>query len=190
VASNRNDILTRFLDANDMSMRAVEPSLSPSMDIQVSSNFERLLFELLDRDGAATAAAMRGFRETGWMVVPDAAWRRARALFAGFRLDDAGTEAEIARLYRASGYLADPHTAIGVAAARVLPIGDGVPVVAMATAHPAKFPEAIQRATGASPPLPAGLADLDQRRERFTVAPNDLASVQALVRGFAGRNTV
>ena len=190
VASNRNDILTRFLDANDMSMRAVEPSLSPSMDIQVSSNFERLLFELLDRDGEATAAAMRGFRETGRMAVPEPAWQRARALFSGFRLDDAGTEAEIGRLYRASGYLADPHTAIGVAAARALPVGDGVPVVAMATAHPAKFPEAILRATGVAPPVPAALADLSQRPERFTVAPNDLASVQALVRGFARRNMI
>ncbi|HEY5301197.1 MAG TPA: threonine synthase, partial [Acetobacteraceae bacterium] len=188
VASNRNDILTRFLDANDMSMRAVEPSLSPSMDIQVSSNFERLLFELLDRDGEATAAAMRGFRETGRMVVPDAAWRRARALFAGFRLDDAGTEAEIARLYRASGYLADPHTAVGIAAARVLPFAPGVPVVAMATAHPAKFPEAIIRATGVAPPVAAALSDLNQRQERFTRAPNDVGAIQELVRGFVGRN--
>ncbi|MEO8713598.1 MAG: threonine synthase, partial [Acetobacteraceae bacterium] len=190
VGSNRNDILTRFLDANDMSMRAVEPSLSPSMDIQVSSNFERLLFDLLDRDGAATAAAMRRFRETGRMELAEPVWRRARTLFAGFRLDDAGTEAEIGRLYRASGYLADPHTAIGIAAARAVAVGDGIPMIAMATAHPAKFPEAIRRATGLHPPLPPGLADLDQRPERFTEAPNDLASVQALVRGFARRNAV
>ncbi|MEO9189017.1 MAG: threonine synthase [Acetobacteraceae bacterium] len=190
VASNRNDILTRFLDANDMSMRAVEPSLSPSMDIGVSSNFERLLFELLDRDGASTGAAMRGFRETGRMAVAEPAWQRAQTLFAGFRLDDAGTEAEIGRLYRACGYLADPHTAIGIAAARAIAVGGGVPVVAMATAHPAKFPEAITRATGVGPPVPAALADLSRRPERFTVAPNDLASVQALVRSFARRNTV
>jgi threonine synthase len=188
VASNRNDILTRFLGANDMSVRTVEPSLSPSMDIQVSSNFERLLFELLDRDGAATVAAMQGFRRTGRMAVPDAAWRRARALFAGFSLDDAGTEAEIARLHRACGYVADPHTAVGIAAARALPVPDGVPIVAMATAHPAKFPEAIERAIGLHPPLPPGLSDLAARKERFTVAPNALAAVQALVRGFAFRN--
>ena len=115
VGSNRNDILARFLDHNDMSIQGVEPSLSPSMDIQVSSNFERLLFELLDRDPAATATVMQGFRATGRMAVPDAAWSRARTLFHGFRLDDAGTEAEIRRLH-ALGYLADPHTAIGVAA--------------------------------------------------------------------------
>lgn len=95
----------------------------------------------------------------------------------------------LCRLYRACGYLADPHTAIGIAAARTLPVGDGVPVVAMATAHPAKFPEAIRRATGVAPAVPAALADLSRRPERFTVAPNDLASVQALVRGFARRNT-
>ena len=188
VASNRNDILTRFLDHNDMSLRAVEPSLSPSMDIQVSSNFERLLFELLDRDPAATAATMGGFRRTGRMEVSDASWQRARATFAGSRLDDAGTEAEIGRLYRACGYVADPHTAIGVAAARARPAGDGVPVVAMATAHPAKFADAVARATGHGQPPPPRLAALDRLEERFTVAPNDLAAVQGLVRGLARRN--
>ena len=190
VASNRNDILTRFLAANDMSMRPVEPSLSPSMDIQVSSNFERLLFELLDRDPVATVAAMTGFRRTGRMDVPEPAWRRARALFSGFRLDDAGIEVEIARLHAACGYLADPHTAIGIAAARALRLDDGVPVVAMATAHPAKFPEAITRSTGLHPALPPRLADLDQREERFAAAPNDLGAIQDRVRGFALRNAV
>jgi threonine synthase len=187
VASNRNDILARFLADNDMSIEGVEPSLSPSMDIQVSSNFERLLFELLDRDAAATAATMQDFRRTGRMAVPDAAWRRARALFDGFRLDDPGTEAEIRRLHAASGYLADPHTAIGIAAARAL-AEPGVATVAMGTAHPAKFPEAMQRATGATPALPAHLADLFAREERFTVLPNDLAAVQSAVRALAGRN--
>jgi threonine synthase len=187
VASNRNDILARFLADNDMSIQGVAPSLSPSMDIQVSSNFERLLFELLDRDAAATAAAMLDFRRTGRMAVPDAVWRRARALFHGFRLDDPGTEAEIRRLHAACGYLADPHTAIGVAAATAL-AEPGVPTVAMATAHPAKFPEAMQRATGHAPALPPHLADLFAREERFTVLPNDLAAVQAAVRALAGRN--
>ena len=121
VASNRNDILARFLARNDMRLVPVEPSLSPSMDIQVSSNFERLLFELLDRDTAATAAAMAGFRATGRMDVPHAAWLRATSLMHGFRLDDEGTLAEIRRLDTECGYLADPHTAIGVAAARALP---------------------------------------------------------------------
>jgi threonine synthase len=187
VASNRNDILARFLADNDMSIRGVEPSLSPSMDIQVSSNFERLLFELLDRDAAATEAVVTGFRRTGRMDVPDAAWRRARGLFHGFRLDDPGTEAEIRRLHAACGYLADPHTAIGVAAARAL-ADPGVPTVAMGTAHPAKFPEAMERATGQRPALPPRMADLFDRPEQFTVLPNDLATVQAAVRALAGRN--
>ena len=186
VASNRNDILARFLDGNDMTMRPVEPSLSPSMDIQVSSNFERLLFELLDRDPARTAAAMAAFRTTGHMPVPADAWDRARALMHGFRLDDAGTEAEIRRLH-AQGYLADPHTAIGIAAARALPCRH-VPIVAAGTAHPAKFPDAMQRATGQRPPLPPALANLYEREERFTRAPNDLAAVQAQVRAFSHRN--
>ena len=188
VGSNRNDILTRFLESNDMSMMPVEPSLSPSMDIQVSSNFERLLFELLDRDPAATAGAMRDFRATGRMVVSEADWHRARTVFHGFRLDDAGTTAEIRRLHDACGYIADPHSAIGIAAARACPPAHGVPVVALATAHPAKFPDAIEQATGIRPALPPRLADLMSRPERFVVLPNDLAAVEANVRALAGRN--
>jgi len=188
VGSNRNDILARFLEANDMSVRPVAPSLSPSMDIQVSSNFERLLFELLDRDPAATAAAMAGFRADGRMAVPVASWHRARGLFHGFRLDDAGTLAEIARLHGASGYLADPHSAVGIAAARALPAGHGVPMVAMATAHPAKFPDAMEQAIGVRPGLPGRLADLFAREERFGVVANELGAVQAAVRGLVGRN--
>jgi threonine synthase len=189
VGSNRNDILARFLASNDMSMLPVEPSLSPSMDIQVSSNFERLLFELLDRDAEATRAKMVGFRQTGRMIVADPVWHRARGLFHGFRLDDEGTSAEIRRLHAASGYLADPHTAIGVAAARAKPCPGGVPVVAMATAHPAKFPDAMERATGHRPALPERMADLFEREERFTVLPNDLAAVEAAVRVLVGRNS-
>jgi threonine synthase len=187
VASNRNDILARFLAGNDMSIRGVEPSLSPSMDIQVSSNFERLLFELLDRDATATAATMLDFRVTGRMAVSDAAWRRATKLFAGFRLDDAGTEAEMRRLWTEAGYLADPHSAIGIAGGRHLGC-HGVPTIAMATAAPAKFPDAVKRATGLAPPLPPRLDDLYERPERFTRAPNDLAAVEALVRAMAHRN--
>ena len=188
IGSNRNDILVRFLASNDMSIATVEPSLSPSMDIQVSSNFERLLFELLDRDPAATAATMTEFRRTGRMAVPDAAWRRCRTVFHGFRLDDAGTEQEIARLHEVSGYLADPHTAIGIAAARAHRPAPGIVTVAEATAHPAKFPDAIERAVGIRPKLPPRLADLFEREERFVVLPNDLAAVEAQVRSLARRN--
>jgi threonine synthase len=188
VGSNRNDILARFLDSNDMSMAPVEPSLSPSMDIQVSSNFERLLFEMLDREPAATAEVMTAFRANGRMDVPEATWHRIRTVFHGFRLDDAGTTAEIRRLHKACGYLADPHTAIGIAAARANAPPRGVPTVAMATAHPAKFPDAIEQAIGIRPALPPRLADLMTRPERFTILPNDLAAVEANVRALVGRN--
>ena len=188
VGSNRNDILYRFLQSNDMSVAPVEPSLSPSMDIQVSSNFERLLFELSERDPVATAHAMREFRETGRMTVADAVWHRVRGAFHAFRLDDPGTVAEIRRLHDACGYLADPHTAIGIAAARAHPCAHGVPTVAMATAHPAKFPDAIEQAIGVRPELPPRLAGLMAREERFVVLPNDLAAVEANVRALVGRN--
>jgi len=187
VASNRNDILARFLADNDMSAKGVEPSLSPSMDIQVSSNFERLLFEFQGRDPALTARTMADFRASGKMTVADAHWRAIRQDFTGFTLSDAATLTEIARTYRESGYLADPHSAIGLAAARErAPIG--LPVIVAATAHPAKFPDAIEAATGFRPPLPPHLADLYERQEVFTAAPADLAHIEGLVRNFANRN--
>ena len=187
IGANANDILPRFLAGNDMSVRPVLPTLSPSMDIQVSSNFERLLFELLGRDAASCAAIMTGFRRDGRMAVPDAAWRQATALFHGAGLDDPATEAEMRRLHAEAGYLADPHTAIGIAAARsgALP---GVPCVAMATAHPAKFPDAMRVATGLAPALPQRLSDLHEREERFRVVPNRLDAVQDAVRGAVLRN--
>jgi threonine synthase len=188
VSSNRNDILARFLASNDMSIRPVEPSLSPSMDIGVSSNFERLLFELLGRDGARTEAIMAAFRKTGHMAVPQDCWRRATELFEGFRLDDAGTLAEIRRVYAATGYLADPHTATGIAAATAGKRAH-MPIVVAATAHPAKFPDAMEKAVGFRPPLPPALTDLYERPERFSVAPNDLPALEADIRAFASRNT-
>jgi threonine synthase len=187
VASNRNDILHRFLADNDMRAKGVEPSLSPSMDIQVSSNFERLLFEFQGRNAPLTAKTMADFRATGKMAVADAHWRAIKRDFTGFTLSDDATLTEIARTYREAGYLADPHTAIGIAAAReCAPIG--LPVIIAATAHPAKFPDAMERATGFRPPLPPHLGDLYEREEVFTAAPADLAHIEGLVRNFANRN--
>ena len=186
IASNHNDILTRFLAENDMSARPVAPSLTPSMDIGVSSNFERLLFELLGRDAQRTASIMTGFRHTGRMDVPESAWQAARAEFGGLRLDDEGTLEQIRATWRASGYLADPHTAVAIAAACALP--SGLPCVVTATAHPAKFPDAIERAVGFRPSLPPHLADLYARPERFSVAENDLAAIQSQLRAFSSRN--
>ena len=188
IASNHNDILTRFLTANDMSLQPVAPSLSPSMDIGVSSNFERLLFALLDDDAARTASIMTGFRHTGRMQVPPDAWQAARAQFAGFRLDDAGTLAEIRRTWQDAQYLADPHTATALAAARTKRQPGAAPIIVAGTAHPAKFPDAVHAATGLRPPLPPHLADLYDRPEIFTEAGNDLAAIQTELRAFVSRN--
>jgi threonine synthase len=157
------------------------------MDIGISSNFERLLFELLGRDAGLTAAIMANSRSTGRMDIPQAAWREARAVFEGFRLGDEETIAEIRHLYERCGYLADPHTAIGLAAARALAPAD-LPAIAAATAHPAKFPDAMQAATGQHPPLPAALAHLYEAAENYSVAPNDLGQIQASIRAFVSRN--
>jgi len=184
VASNANDILTRFFTHNDMSAVPVVPSLSPSMDIQVSSNFERLLFEMNGRDGAVTAEQLQRFRSTGRLGVEDD--QRAQFIegtFLAERVDDTETLEVIGRTYRESGMLLDPHTAVGVGAVEKL-LAAGVlehTVVTLATAHPAKFPDAVERATGVRPPLPAHLADLFDLPERFDVLPNDLAAVQQYV---------
>lgn len=187
VASNRNDILCRFLESNDMSLHPVAESLSPSMDIGVSSNFERLLYEFLGRDAQATARTMADFRATGKMAVAPDVWRAIRRDFAGFRLSDEATLAEISRTWRQAQYLADPHTAIGLAAARACaPVG--LPVIVAATAHPAKFPDAIEKAVGFRPALPPHLSDLYERQERYVTAQNDFEQVKGLVRNFANRN--
>ncbi|MEX2299200.1 MAG: threonine synthase, partial [Dongiaceae bacterium] len=143
VASNRNDILTRFFESGTMAAETVVPTLSPSMDIQVSSNFERLLYDLCDGDGARVARLIAEFRKTGRFSVEPAQLAQARAIFDAVRLDDAGTKAEMTRLYRESGMLVDPHSAIGIAAARAHRAQGGAPVIALATAHPAKFPDAV-----------------------------------------------
>jgi len=178
VGSNRNDILTRFLVTKRMEIGEVVPTLSPSMDIQVSSNFERLLFEVLDRDGAAVARTMQAFRSDGVFELETAAWQRIRSLFDGERLDDTQTKNIIQDIYRAWGMLVDPHTAIGIAAGRLRRVGLDVPMVALATAHAAKFPDAVADATGVTPSLPPRLADLLDREERFEVLPADLSAVR------------
>ena len=185
VASNRNDILTRFFESGDMSMAPVVPSLSPSMDIQVSSNFERLLFELYDRRGAALAETMAEFRRTGTLAAGGNLHERARALFLGGRRDDTQTLATIREVYETSGALIDPHSAVGIGAAAATE-GLGKTVV-LATAHPAKFPDAVERATGVRPGLPPRLADLFDRPERLSTLPNELAAVQRFVRTHATR---
>ena len=184
ISSNSNDILTRFVNDNDMTARAVVPTVSPSMDIQVSSNFERLLFEMNGRDGGMTAEQLTRFRAVGRLDIETD--QREQYLAGSFRaacFDDATTVTEIRRVFDASGYVLDPHSATATAAARMLSSRrdhDG-PVITLATAHPAKFPDAVAEAVGRRPDLPEHLADLFEREERTHTAPNDLAAVQQLV---------
>ncbi len=185
IGTNRNDILARFLNDGAMTIAGVEPSLSPSMDIQVSSNFERLYYELKGGDGAAVAAAFKSFRATGTLPASEAEWRRARELFSAVRIDDAETLKEIDRTHRATGELIDPHSAIAVAAARRARRDPAAPMVALATAHPAKFPDAVERATGVRPALPARMADLYTRHERIEALPNDISAVESFISAHA-----
>jgi threonine synthase len=184
LATNANDILARYLASGDMSIATVSPSLSPSMDIQVASNFERLLFELKGRNGAAVAQAIAAFRRDGALPPDDQAWRAAGKLFAGQRVDDAGTLAEIGNTYKRTGRLIDPHTAVAVAAARAELARDRslAPMVALATAHPAKFADAVERATGVAPPMPDALAAVMGKPERGILLPNDIAAVSRFIR--------
>ncbi|MGH6982481.1 MAG: threonine synthase, partial [Stellaceae bacterium] len=186
IATNRNDILARFFKGGGMTLRAVEPSLSPSMDIQVSSNFERLFFDLRRRDAQSVTEAMTRFRGVGTLPVTDAELAEARHLFTADAFDDDATLAEITRTWRERGIMLDPHSAVGVAAARAhLAKGGAAPMVALATAHPAKFPDAIERAIGKRPDLPPRLEAAMTRPERLTRLPNDLHSVEEFIRRHA-----
>jgi threonine synthase len=191
VGSNTNDILTRFFESGVMQSGLVVPTLSPSMDIQVSSNFERLMSLALEGDGAVVADLMTGFRQTGLMSLPQGAWDSLRTVFSAYRFDDEATLETMRRLKRDTGETLDPHSAIGVAAMQAAAargdIAPGLPMVALATAHPAKFPDAVERATGQRPGLPAHLADLFERPERMEAIANDADAVKAAVRAFVGR---
>ena len=181
IGSNANDILTRFLETGTMEMNGVHPTISPSMDIQVSSNFERLLFELFDRDGAKVAATLTAFRETGRFQIEADALAEARKLFSGARFDDDATKAIIAGHLDATGDLLDPHSAVGLAAGRAKRADPETPMVILVTAHPAKFPDAVEDATGQRPALPAHMADLFERTERINPLANDLDALRDFI---------
>ena len=181
VGSNSNDILTRFFETHSMDMLPVVPTLSPSMDIQISSNFERLLFEMNSRDGAATTEQLNMFRQHGNLSVnPDQFARWIEPTFRAHRASDEETLAVMKRIHNESGMLVDPHTAIGIASAEAC-AEPGVPTITLATAHPAKFPDAVKQATGVHPALPDHVADLFDRQERIINLPNDLQAVEAFV---------
>ncbi|MBX9946096.1 MAG: threonine synthase [Reyranella sp.] len=181
VGTNSNDILARFFESGTMTTTEVVPTHSPSMDIQVSSNFERLLFDLYDRNGATLADAMTTFRSTGTLKVGANVLAGVRELFDAGRLDDEGTLLAIADCRKRFGETIDPHTAVGYAVARQHRRDPAVPMVVLATAHPAKFPDAVEKATGVRPALPARLGDLMDRAERLDGLRNDIDELKAMI---------
>ena len=177
VATNVNDILHRALSTGDYSAGKVTPTAAPSMDIQVSSNFERLLFDLGGRDGAATAAQMGTFEASKAMQLTNRQREGAAKLFSSARADPDDMAQALRWAYEQTGELLDPHTAIGLHAARASGLPGDVPVVTLATAHPAKFRDAVERATGQRPSLPARIGDLFERAERMSKLPGDYAAI-------------
>ncbi len=181
IATNRNDILHRFMSGNRYEQQQLEHTLSPSMDIMVSSNFERLLFDLHGRDGAAVKTLLEN-AANGPVSIEDYRWRHARKLFDSEAVDDQATCDTIRQVYEENEYLLDPHTAIGVKAARGCRRDPQVPMITLGTAHPAKFPDAIAQAgLTVKPELPAHMADLFEREERYTVLDNNLADIQSFM---------
>ena len=181
VGSNENDILTRFFETGTMAMAPVVPTLSPSMDIQISSNFERLLFDHYDRDGKAVAKALEDFRNNQSIEFSQERWQAMCELFEGYRLSNDETKSAINELFQTTGELLDPHSIIGVKAGQNGHNNPDSIMVALATAHPAKFPTAVEDATGIHPDLPAHLADLFERDERFDELPNDLDQIRGFI---------
>lgn len=183
IATNSNDILHRCISNNDHTKKPLQHSLSPSMDIMVSSNFERMLFDLYDRDGAQINALMNEFKNTGDLQLAPIALDKARALFSSYRLSDEETVDVIRSVFEKTEYLLDPHTAIGVQAARKTRRNSATPMICLATAHPAKFPDAVKQAGQADDPeLPYHMRDLLEREERYNVLPDDLDSLKVFIK--------
>ena len=181
VATNINDILDRTLKTGSYTVEGVTPTDAPSMDIQVSSNFERLLFEAYGRDASKVRAAMGALAQSGSFTIDEAALSAIRADFGSARVSNDAMHATMSQVFRTLGMQIDPHTAVGLAAARETLDPAGAPMVTLATAHPAKFPAAVEKATGRHPSLPPHLHDLFDREERMSELPNDLATIQRFV---------
>lgn len=187
-ATNANDILARAIETGRYARGAVAATQSPAMDIQVASNFERLYFEAVRRDGAETDRAFRAFAATGLLDIPPGAHAWMRELFRGASVSEADTAKTMLSTLNETGEVVDPHTAVGLAAAQGLDVPASVPVVVLSTAHPAKFPEAVQAATGLSPSTPRATPDLSRKPEKFERLPADGSSVKAFVRTFAANS--
>jgi len=181
IATNSNDILERALNTGVYGMAKVQATLSPSMDIQVASNFERALFEASGRDAEMVADGMEEFARTGVLDIPPGALAGLQARYLAAQASDSETIAAIANVHRASGRIIDPHTAVGVAVCEKLNHKLKSPIVMLSTAHPAKFPQAVHQAIGISPELPPNLSDLLTRKERYTVLSNTVAAVADFV---------
>lgn len=181
ISTNRNDILTRFFESGEMKLDHVSPSYSPSMDIQISSNFERYLFDLMGRDPHALTAVMEDFKKNGKYKMDEAHMQKARAEFSAHRCDDEQTLSIMRQTYGETGIVIDPHTAVGLHGALSTKDDPSVPIVNLACAHPAKFPDAVEKAIGRRPALPERMVDLLERPEILTPLPNDLKKVQDYV---------
>ncbi len=181
VATNANDILWRTLNEGVYAVGPAQRTLSPSMDIQVASNFERALFEASGRDAAWVRSAMADFARDKQLRIPAAVLANLRARYTAARCSDAQTLETMARIHREAGRLVDPHTAVALAAAAAIDNPSGKAVIVLSTAHPAKFPDAVRQATGTVPPLPARLADLYEGEERVTSLPADRERVRAFI---------
>ena len=181
IATNRNDVLHRIMTTSTYHRQPLAHTLSPSMDITVSSNFERLLFDLYGRDGDTIRELMTQFEHSD-ITLSAAAMNKASTLFSSQCVSDEETREQIASTWNQSEYLLDPHSAIGVKAALDAKVPDGIPVITLATAHPAKFPDAIaQSGISTEAALPQHLRDLFEREERLDVLPNSLEAVQAFM---------
>ena len=178
VATNVNDILARTITTGTYELRDVVPTSSPSMDIQVASNFERLLFDVHGRDGRAVRALMASLAQSRRFALSAGALLEIRAVFSADRADEQETAATIRTMLRETGHLIDPHTAVGVAVAEKEIRDRSIPIVVLGTAHPAKFPDAVEAASGMRPALPDWLADLNRRPERATTLPIDQIAVE------------
>lgn len=180
IATNRNDILTRTLATSRYETSQTEPTISPSMDIQVSSNFERLLFDAGARDAAAVRSQMDSLKQSGSFAISEKTMAAILSEFSAGASDEAKTSEKIKSTYEEAAYLADPHTAVGIEVAEQH-LDEQIPMITLATAHPAKFPATVLAASGVDPALPKRMGDMMEREERMTVLPNDVAAVEAFI---------
>lgn len=184
VATNKNDILYRFFQTGEMKIEGVNPSLSPSMDIQISSNFERLMFDFMGRDTAQVSSLMGTFRANKFFKTPPDAFDKMKQIFSAYRCDDEDTKRVTNEIYQQYDYVVDPHTATGVMAMleyKKHNLADGEALLGLSTAHPSKFPDAVESAISVRPELPNWLDDLFERDEQYDICENDLQAVQQFI---------